>query len=82
MSNDIVAIKKAQNVLKSQTLPISLIHIKSNFECLPMAIKQFQEQKLSLFDSIQITEKISEIFKQFKNNTLTVLKLNVIYFLK
>lgn len=82
MSNDIVAIKKAQNVLKSQTLPASLIHIKSNFECLPMVIKQFQEQKLLLFDSIQITEKISEIFKQFKNNTLTVLKLNVIYFLK
>lgn len=40
-----------------------MIYIKSNFECLSTAITQLQEQKLSLFDSIQIKEKISDIFK-------------------
>ena len=62
-ANDSLAIKKAQEVLKSQALQANLIYIKSNFECLSTAITQLQEQKLSLFDSIQITEKISDIFK-------------------
>ena len=65
-SNDSVAIKKAQDVLKSQTLQANLIYIKSNFECLPTAIKQLQEQKLSLFDSIKITETISGIVKKLQ----------------
>jgi len=65
-ANDSVAIKNTHGVLNSQTLQASLIYKKSNFEYIPMAIKQLQEQKLSLFDSIQITEKISEIFKKFQ----------------
>lgn len=65
-SNDSVAIKKAQDVLKSQTLQANLIYIKSNFECIPRALKQLQEQKLSLFDSIQITETIRDIVNKLQ----------------
>jgi len=68
-TNDSLAIKKAQEVLKSQTLQANLIYIKTNFECLSTAIAQLQEQKLSLFDSIQITEKISDIFKTLQGHS-------------
>jgi hypothetical protein len=63
-SNDSVGIKRDQGILKSQTLQANFIYIKSNFECLSTTIKQLQEQKLSLIDSIQITKTIRDIIKK------------------
>lgn len=42
------------------------MYIKPNFKCLPTEIKRHQNQNLLLFKSIQITEKISEIFRKLQ----------------
>lgn len=73
-ANNSLATKKFQDALESSTLQACLIHIKSNFECLLTAVKQLYEQRLSLCGSIQITEKINEIFMELQGQHSDIIK--------
>jgi len=63
---DSVAIKKSKQVFKHQQLQANLIYIKSNFDCLPIAITRLQEQNILLSEGLKIVEEIVETFAKLE----------------
>uniref|UniRef100_A0A2S2QDP4 DUF659 domain-containing protein n=1 Tax=Sipha flava TaxID=143950 RepID=A0A2S2QDP4_9HEMI len=49
---DAVAVKKSKQVFKLQQLQTNLIYIKSNFDCLSIAITRLQEQSILLSEGL------------------------------
>jgi len=45
-----------------------LIYIKSNFDCLPIAITRLQEQGILLSEGLKIVEEIEDIFTRLEGN--------------
>lgn len=61
----------------------NLVYMKSNFECLPMAIISLQKQGIALLEAIQIVQNISAKFNDLKSQTETMInqKLQTVFFL-
>lgn len=66
--SDAVAIKKSKNVFKLQQLQANLIYIKSNFDCLPIAITRLQEQSILLSEGLKIVEEIQDTFTKLEGH--------------
>lgn len=65
---DDVAVKKSKQVFKLQQLQANLIYIKSNFDCLPIAITRLQEQSILLSEGLKIVEEIVDTFSKLEGH--------------
>lgn len=64
--NEALSIMSAQKYFKAPQIKGNLAFIKSNFECLPVAITRLQKQGIELLEAIQIIQNISAKFSSLK----------------